>query len=598
MIYRELWGYDRKVIFCSAAEVLFEVLVSFGAVLLPALIVGMLESRAPIGRIAGVIGLIFVLYAGVSYLAMYLKTRNLMQFISFRSIYMEMKNLSKIGELDYFQYENSETQKLCLKAESAFDGNNDGLEGILHNDVAVASALLSLILYTVLISGVSPWIVAMLLLISVLQLISFRLANRCEVKNKDKKAEYNVTQNYLRRQAFDVPAGKDIRLYQLKDWLTRNYVAVNQKYRKLVAKEKRHYFANDLFGLFLQLGRDAVCYGYFIYQLKNGMAVSQFVLYIGMIGSFSGYFTQITEKLAETVRFHKDVGFFREFMDTKPEFHHGEGTVLKGDNQALRVEFSNVSFSYPGSKEKVLDDISFTIEKGEKLALVGMNGAGKSTIVKLICGFYRPDSGSIFINGVDMAMLDLEEYYQLLSVVFQESFIYSFSIADNVSCSREEEIDPVRCTEALKKAGLWEKVAGLKEKERTYLNKDIKEDGIRLSGGELQKLILARALYKEFGMILLDEPTAALDAIAESEMYEKYGRLIDGKTALFISHRLASTRFCDKILLLEDGKIKECGTHEELMKLQGAYAGMFEIQSRYYKEDNGNENKADLAGTD
>ena len=181
--------------------------------------------------------------------------------------------------------------------------------------------------------------------------------------------------------------------------------------------------------------------------------------------------------------------------------------------------------------------------------------------------------------------MDSESHYQGLAVVFQEAFTRSLTIAENVSCENAEHYNREHCISVLKQAGLWDKVEKLPKQEQTFLNKDMAEDGLQLSGGELQKLMLAHALYQNCRLLLLDEPTAALDAIAENEMYERYREMIKGKTTMFISHRLASTRFCDQILFLEKGKIAEQGTHEELMQKQGTYAQMFEVQSKYYREE-------------
>ena len=269
-------------------------------------------------------------------------------------------------------------------------------------------------------------------------------------------------------------------------------------------------------------------------------------------------------------------------MNIQSEFCHEEGKRIS--DETVEVEFSHVTFSYPGSEHKILDDISFTMKKGEKIAIVGTNGAGKSTIVKLLCGFYRPQSGHIYLNGTDINELNLDDYHQDVAAVFQEPFYFSFSVAENVACTSEADYSRERCVKALQQAGLWEKIYSLPKQERTCLNKDVEEDGIQLSGGELQKMMLARALYKDCKLLLLDEPTAALDAIAENEMYEKYQQMIAGKTTLFISHRLASTRFCEQILFLENGRIAEKGTHAELMQQHDRYAHMFEVQSKYYKE--------------
>lgn len=590
-IYGELWKEDKSCIFFSIAEILFGVAVAFGAILMPSLMIGMLEQRVGMAELARNTLLIFLLYGSLCGISIYLKQRNAFQFVMFRSNKMAWKMYEKCMDFDYSEYEKEETQRLQEKAFEAFWGNNWGLEGILHDDVKLMTAMLGLFAYVACISRINVGIVLLLLGISVLQVAGYRLAVRYELKNKEKEAGLSVTQKYLNQQSYEVAAGKDVRLYQLQHWLDEAYRKVNRKYQTLKAKENNVFFANDLFGLILQLGRDIFCYGWLIGMLKEGMAVSEFVLYIGMVGGFSGYFTTISNQIAEIGRFQKSISYLREFLDYKRNAHYGTGICLK-DEEDVEIVFSHVDFSYPGQERKVLEDVSFTMKKGEKVALVGINGAGKSTIVKLLCGFYQPDAGHIYVNGVDIRELDLKDYYGKMAVMFQNNFMYSYTIADNVCCSPSKDYDRERCVDALKKAGLWEYVGRLPKQEQTYLGKDIDPEGVGLSGGQIQKLMLARALYRNCSLLLLDEPTAALDAIAEHEMYESYDRLLSGKTMLFISHRLASTRFCDKIILLEEGKIREEGTHEELLEKGGSYANMFEVQSRYYREEEGKENES------
>lgn len=259
-----------------------------------------------------------------------------------------------------------------------------------------------------------------------------------------------------------------------------------------------------------------------------------------------------------------------------------------------------MSFAYKKedgtSGEMVLEHFNLTIAPGEKLALVGVNGAGKTTLVKLLCGLYQPDRGRVLINGRSRKEMTPGEWYRMLSVVFQEQLILPITIAENLSLQRREETDDERAWAALEKAGLSETFARQKLTLDTFMEKTISRRGIEFSGGQQQRLMLARALYKDAPLLVLDEPTAALDPIAESEVYESYLRHSEGKTAVFISHRLASTRFSDRIILLDRGRIQEEGTHEQLMELGGAYAHMYQVQSSYYEKEAGTEIPGEAAG--
>ena len=584
-VYQGVWQFDKKVLLFAALQVIVGVITAFGMILLPAVTIGLLEHTVTAAVFMRSILLLFLGYGIICSSNHYLKQRNGYQYIGFRVHDKTAQYMEQSMKLDYCQYEKEEIQQMKNIANEALGGNVQGVEGILHQTVEVLTAGIGLVLYAACISTVNPWIILMLVGISLVQMGSFRVANQYELKHREQKANLKIHQEYLDRKAYEVGAGKDIRLYQMQEWLSSHYLRANKAYQKLIARERSGYFANSLLGLVLQLGRDAVCYWYLICSLQEGMPVSQFVLSMGMVAGFSAYFSDITNRCTQLQRSQRQVGFLRQYLDLQPEFHHGTGKKLSSQEQTIEVVFSHVTFTYPGSEQKILDDISFTMKKGEKIALVGINGAGKTTIVKLLCGFYHPTQGQILLNGTDLSELDLESYYQDLAVVFQEAFTWSFTIAENVSCENAEHYNREHCISVLKQAGLWDKVEKLPKQEQTFLNKDMAEDGLQLSGGELQKLMLAHALYQNCRSLLLDEPTAALDAIAENEMYERYREMIKGKTTMFISHRLASTRFCDQILFLEKGKIAEQGTHEELMQKQGTYAQMFEVQSKYYREE-------------
>jgi len=283
----------------------------------------------------------------------------------------------------------------------------------------------------------------------------------------------------------------------------------------------------------------------------------------------------------------------REFFDYPNKTNRGKGidipVSLDLDSLgSLSIELKNVTYKYPLTETPAIKNVSLKIAAGEKIALVGLNGAGKTTLVKLICGMYAPTDGEILLGGHHAGEYNIDDYHSLFSAVFQHFRFLPVSIAQNISVVPKEQADMKKLERCIGLAGLSETIDKLENGADTPLIKEINPDGTELSGGEQQKLMLARAIYKDAPVLLLDEPTAALDPIAESELYMKYNEIARDKTSVFISHRLASTRFCDRILLISDGEIAEAGTHDELMRKGGKYAELFEIQSHYYKDTGGN----------
>lgn len=273
---------------------------------------------------------------------------------------------------------------------------------------------------------------------------------------------------------------------------------------------------------------------------------------------------------------------FYKFIDEDLGTEGGERLAEPMDIP-IEIEFENVTFKYPGTEKYIYKDFSLKIPAGQKLALVGVNGAGKTTFVKLLTGLFEPDSGRVLINGHDIREYKKSELFKMFAAVFQEVNIMAFTIAENIACSLEN-IDYDKVDKVLKQVGLYEKVQGLEKGVNTMMLKVIDENGTVFSGGESQKLAIARALYKGGNCVIMDEPTAALDALAEAEIYEEFDALTKGKTAIYISHRLASTKFCDKIALIDGTGLREYGTHDELMELGGIYYDMFITQGRYYQE--------------
>lgn len=333
--------------------------------------------------------------------------------------------------------------------------------------------------------------------------------------------------------------------------------------------------------------RNGIAYAYLItLTLKEGLPASEFLLYFTAMNGFTAWVRGILSGFATLHKQSLDISIVREFLEIPEPFRFEEGEPLKPDlNKSYEIRLSNVSFRYPEANGYALHHINLTIHPGEKLAIVGLNGAGKTTLVKLICGLYDPTEGEVLLNGVNIKKYNRRDYYLHFTAVFQQFSLLEATLAENVAQTDEKNIDYDKVHECIEKAGLKDKVKSLPNGLYTYIGRKVFENGVELSGGETQRLMLARALYKNAPIIILDEPTAALDPIAENEIYQRYNEMTAGRTSVYISHRLASTRFCDRIIHLESGVIVEEGTHDSLMASGEKYAGLYSVQSHYYRKE-------------
>ena len=391
---------------------------------------------------------------------------------------------------------------------------------------------------------------------------------------------------YVQQQTADFTAGKDIRIFGMAEWFTSLFKELDRDISRWETSLAYKKFLSKLGDLVVILLRDGVAYWILITMTLQGkITVDKFVLYFAAISSFATWVGNILNGCNELHAFSLKICDLREFLEMKEDKGNDAVEIKPHLSCSPEIVFDHVSFRYEGADKDALHDISFTIKPGEKTALVGLNGAGKTTLVKLLCGLYRPTSGEVRLNGIPVDKFNLEDYYRLFSVVFQDIRTGFFSLAQIVSGMVGDTVDEKLAEQCMRMAGLSEKLDSLPEGIHTKLDKQLHENGTELSGGEAQKLMLARALHKDAPMLVLDEPTAALDPIAESRIYQEYQIMTAEKTSLFISHRLASTRFCDSILYLENGEIVERGTHEQLVKQGGKYSELFEIQSCWYRED-------------
>ncbi len=592
-----LWDNYREALGCLVAEIggkslwvmggdiLLAVLCPFAAMALPSAVVYLLGSGwEP--------GMIFLALAGY---VMALQALNLLQGY-LNATYYKWRFVTRIGMgVQLFKtilgmdFETFESRKGQEKIEGGkgniYRGNDEGIEAFLGAVSGGAAACLGLAVYSIVIGLLNPWALLLLLLASGAVMGVHFYADKRSVRYEDAYIKNNQSYNYLKREVMAPAGGKDIRLYRMWNWFQREFETMKEEFARIAAKQSKCGNSAHIVESLLSFARDLLMYVWLIDQMAQGrIDLAAFLLYVGIAGGFNGWMSSLIQNLKGILYQNRHMDRYRDCMKLGQE-EEGGGQAVSSPGRSHEIRLEHVSFRYEGNEEDTIHDLSLTIRPGEKIALVGMNGAGKSTLVKLVCGLYQPSRGKIYLDGQDVSMLSRREYRREFAVVFQEVFAFSFPLGENVTCRREEDINRERLKECLQKADLWERVQEMEKQEHTYLNKDVDASGINLSGGELQKLMLARALYKDSPVVILDEPTAALDPIAESSMYDKYYEMTREKTSIFISHRLSSTKFCDRILYMDNGRITEEGNHVQLMEKQGAYAYMFHTQAQYYQED-------------
>ena len=379
---------------------------------------------------------------------------------------------------------------------------------------------------------------------------------------------------------FNYRAGKIIRIFGMQDMLLKNgekeLTGMTDFYRRWIHVNRGETMENmATSGLF-------TVFSYLLVVLKTisgAITVGAFTRYVGALNQFGSACASLIEYNAAIRRNAVYMGEFLAFLDVEEKHLHGTIPVEKRDDGEYELAFENVSFRYPGSAQYVLKNVSCRLDMKRKMAVVGRNGAGKTTFIKLLCGLYEPTEGRITLNGVDIRKYKPDEYRDLFGVVFQDFRLFSFPVWENVAAGYER--DDGRLWKALRQAGAKELVKRMPEGPETLLYKDTGE-GVEISGGEAQKLAIARALYKDAALVILDEPTAALDPLAEAEVYARFDEMTEGKTSIYISHRMSSCRFCDDIMVFDDGRIAERGSHESLLAAKGLYSQLWNAQAKYY----------------
>ena len=509
-----------------------------------------------------------------------------------------LRTASKAYTMEYEEYEKTETMDAIRRVkagESSTGGIDSQIESLYilaKKSILILGSLLFVVMLFTRVKAdstnfyVSIWSsIALVVVFSGLMMFGIKLSGKSakEFYEVGKKNEhFNSVASYMLSIMNYYQYGKDIRIYSMQGVIEAYFLQIMRRINKVFpqwGKKNGYYTGSFLF--LMQMGSGLV------YIVLGGKAIYG-VISTGEVLLYAGAILQLTSGLSDLIIEYNSFHYRAEYLNSYYEFIHKPNTHYTGTLPVekrgdVQYEFTleNLSFHYPGSDQMILNKINMKFKIGKKYAIVGRNGAGKTTLVKLLCRLYDPTEGRILLNGIDIRYYDYQEYIRIFSVVFQDFKLLSLPIGDNIASG--EEIEEEQAWEVLKQVDLKERVSKLPEQLSTRLYKN-NGDGVEVSGGEAQKIAIARALYKDGPFVILDEPTAALDPISEAEIYENFNDMIKGKTAIYISHRMSSCKFCDDIIVLDQGSIAERGSHGSLLMRNGIYAALYLTQAQYYAE--------------
>lgn len=560
---------------------------SVAELLIAPAILNKIELSASLGSVVFTIAAFALVLMLLSGLRSYVDTNALFGRIAVRSQGIYLSISRKYAKTSYPNLLNTDFLALGEKASAACAGNSESSEAIWTTLTDLMTSCIGFIVYLALLTNLNLWLAALVAATTAVSYFASKRINEWGYLHRSEELELTKRIEYANKTATSREFAKDIRMFGLRGWLEDLWGSTMRLYSAFCAKRERKYIWANIIDIVLTFLRNGIAYAFLIgITVKNGLPASQFLLYFAALSGFAQWVVEILDKLSVMHKQSLDISTIREFLDWDEPFDlNGGERIAFEPNKQYEIRLDDVSFRYPKADKDTLSHINLTVHPGEKLAIVGLNGAGKTTLVKLVCGFLDPTEGRILLNGEDIRKFNRNDYYALFSAVFQEFSVLDVTVKENVA-QCVDGIDETRVWQCIDKAGLTEKIQSLPKGIETHLGRRVFKDGVEFSGGQTQRLMLARALYKNAPILVLDEPTAALDPIAENDIYQKYNDMTHGRTSFFISHRLASTRFCDRIIFVDGGKIAEEGTHDELLKNGGGYAYLFEVQSKYYRSDN------------
>lgn len=585
-LHQEMWERKKSYFVRSFFHLVTEVLYPTMLMLLPTFLVSVYNQSISIEEKMIYVSVYVVVMGLVIGIQRYLRNVTFVNLIMFRAKLAD-ELCYRLMFMDYERFESDENKKEHQEViDRSVERNENGVEGYMREFYNLCVGLVGFFVYCYLLRDIGIIPIIVVLVIGIVQGFFYIKIQKRIIKIQKEKSQSNREKRYLDRECIDLKNGKDIRMYNISDWFEVLYDEVNKKLYRFACKVKQVQLTTGSIKFLLQSLQFILIYTILFSLVSDGLNAESFLMIVGATSGIGVWIIKIMESLAHLPIDEDGSRKFFEYIETieLPDQAVSCNTPIYGD---IRLE--HVDFKYKGSDEYIFKDLNLHLHANEQVALVGPNGAGKTTLVKLLCGLYKPTAGDVYIDGRNYKDISKQELFEIFGVVFQDAALSEYRVCDNVACTQNESIDRKRVVDCLKKANVYDKISSLPKGIDTYMGKMFYEDGQLFSGGQTQKITLARALYKDAPVLLLDEPTAALDPIAERELYESYADLTSGKSSLFISHRLSSTQFCDRILYFENGRVQEDGTHETLMQYENGYSQMFKVQSKYYQEEVSND---------
>lgn len=574
--YRKIYKISKKYFILSMLEILIKILIPLIIIVFPKLIIEMIVKNASYIVYITLV-LVIVKYVLMTVDKEFKLIRELLgEEINYR---FELELLEKIMNLDYEYLEKPEILNMKDKALEGFTENeSSNLSVYNENLIELIASVVSLIGVIYIVLKIDVYFLIILLIVVVLNFFIEKLIANFEFKNWKKWIPINRRFRMVYNLMYDFRNGPDIRVYNSEKFFIDKVISTNERMYEVMANEaiivsKYGILTNLLEGLKIFF----INFIAVISLLENKITIADFTAYLLAINLFLNGIKKITNSV---VNIGKNSGYIEEYFKFL-NLKNRESGVLEPKNREYTLEFKNVYFKYPGSEKEVLKNISFTIKNSEKISIVGHNGAGKSTLVKLILGLYKPDKGEILLNGVNIEKYSKEKYLKCFATIFQDFNLFPFSVRENICCKERYDLEKIE--KLLKSVDIYKKILSLENGIDTVPIKNYEEHSTDFSLGQKQKIALARAIYKNSDILILDEPTSSMDIKTEIELYKNFKNLTNGKIAIYISHRVVSSKFCDKIFVFENGEIVEMGNHVELMKKEGIYNKMYRLQENRFE---------------